>query len=409
MGWREALKETITKNKKENDMSSEKVVYSKWIKKGTSTFIPTDNSKIVETVEAGVYDLRYSDGIGFYMFKKEVHLDELLIFPNSVHTEVISCVKDFWERKEKFKEYGFAFKRGILMHGPAGSGKSCIINILSDYIIKNLNGVIFPLSDSGSLGLYASCIPEIFRVIEPERPIFVILEDLENFCTNQSNESKLLNILDGIEQLENVVYVGTSNFPEFLKERITNRPSRFDRRIFVPMPSAKDRKFYFQNKLHQNDLEKIDLKAWVKDTKGLSVAHLAELIKTVIIFGTEYKEAIALLKEMNNVDDLHSNKHKKKSTSLGFGTKEDGDDEWAEEDFSKALTKIKDAFKVNKGEILISSYVVTDEKGNIGMNFLETQSDGPYYDDSQNGAEECGSDDFKQPKENYGSGKKSKN
>lgn len=44
-------------------MSENKVVYSKWIKRGTNTFIPTDNSQILPQVDAGVYDLRTSPGL----------------------------------------------------------------------------------------------------------------------------------------------------------------------------------------------------------------------------------------------------------------------------------------------------------------------------------------------------------
>lgn len=299
-------------------MSENKVVYSKWIKRGTNTFIPTDNSQILPEIDAGVYDLRVAEGIGFYMVKRELYLDDLLEFPSKIHTSVLSSIKDFWQRKAKFEQYGFAFKRGVLLHGRAGSGKSCIIQLCMKYVINELGGVVLSLSNHNDLDLYSKSIPEIFRVIEKERPLVIILEDIEGICSYKEGETLLLNVLDGLDQLENVVYLATTNYIETLKERIINRPSRFDRRIYVPFLSYEDRLFYFQNKLKPDDLEITDICRWAKDTEGMSIAHLAELIKSVIIFGSDYYEIIKTLKEMNDFSSLHSSMYEKEKGQIGF-------------------------------------------------------------------------------------------
>jgi len=300
-------------------MSENKVVYSKWIKRGTNTFIPTDNSQILHQVDSGVYDLRVSQDIGFYMLKRDIFLDELLEFPSSIHKKVLSSIRDFWGRKDKFNEYGFAFKRGVLLHGRAGSGKTCILNLCVKYVIDELKGVVIPLQSSSDLEIYSKAIPEIFRIIEKDRPIVIVLEDIEGMCSNHSTETMLLNVLDGLDQLENVVYLATTNYIESLKERIINRPSRFDRRIYVPFLDFDDRCFYFKNKLKEADLKTIKIEKWAKDTEGLSIAHLAELIKSVIIFGNDYNETISLLKEMNDFSALHSTKYEKEySATVGF-------------------------------------------------------------------------------------------
>lgn len=299
-------------------MAENRVVYSKWIKRGNNTFIPTDNSQILPKVDAGIYDLRVAEGIGFYMLKRDMFLDDLLEFPSKIHKTVLGSIKDFWKRKEKFKEYGFAFKRGILLHGKAGSGKTCIINLCVKYVISELKGVVIPLSTGSDLELYAKAIPETFRIIEKERPIVIILEDIEGMCQNSSNETLLLNVLDGLDQLENVVYLATTNYIEHLKERIINRPSRFDRRIYVPFLNYEDRLFYFQNKLKESDLKTTNIKKWATDTEGLSVAHLAELIKSVLIFGSDYEETLNILKEMNEFKSLHSSQYEKENGSIGF-------------------------------------------------------------------------------------------
>ena len=294
-----------------------KMVYSKWIKKGPNVFIPTDNSTILPEVDAGIYDLRVADGIGFYMVKKEAYLDELIEFPSGIHKKVLDGIKDFWQRKPKFREYGFAFKRGILLHGKPGSGKSCLISLAMKYMVNELNGIVLPLRGETDLGKYANYIPEIFRVIEKNRPIIVIFEDIENLCYG-SCETELLNVLDGLDQLENVVYLATTNYIEKLKERIINRPSRFDRRIMVNFLDRNDRIFYFEKKLKPADLGKYDIRKWADDTEGMNVAHLAELIKSIVIFDNDYNETIDTLRDMNNFNTLHSSGYEKKQGSPGF-------------------------------------------------------------------------------------------
>ena len=307
-------------------MQESKLIYSRWMRRGGNTFIPTDNSTIIPKLDPGVYILRYTNEVGWYLFKKEIHLDELIEFPNSVHKNVLSCIQDFWKLEDKFREYGYAFKRGILLHGQPGCGKSCTINIAMKYMVEELKGIVIDLNTD--IKSFQRVISEMVRIIEPDRPIFVIIEDIENY-TNTDEESALLNLLDGIDQLDRIIYIATTNYIERLKARIINRPSRFDRRIEVPLPDYNDRLFYFQKKLHEDDLKKYDIKKWAEKTQGLSVAHLAELIKSVVIFGNSEEDTFKTLNELNNTKDLHSSNYGKDNRGkIGFfneGPYEDDD------------------------------------------------------------------------------------
>jgi protein TonB len=59
--------------------------------------------------------------------------------------------------------------------------------------------------------------------------------------------------------IEGVVYIATTNYPEKLQERITNRPSRFDRRYKVELPNEEIRRAYIQHKLNDDDLKNVDI------------------------------------------------------------------------------------------------------------------------------------------------------
>ena len=125
----------------------------------------------------------------------------------------------------------------------------------------------------------------------------------------------MLNILDGVKQIENVVYIATTNYPEKLQERITNRPSRFDRRYEVQMPSGEIREAYIKNKLTDEDLKKIDIKKWVELTDGMSLSHLKELVISVVVMGKDFDESIATLNSMGEKPKVTS----RKKSKLGFG------------------------------------------------------------------------------------------
>lgn len=300
-------------------MSENRVAYTQWLQRGVNTFFPTDNSVTRPSVPAGVYQIKYADNIGYYLMKKELNLDELIDLPMPEGIEVIDGIKTFWERESKFKEYGYAYKRGILLYGVPGAGKTCIIERLCKNLIDQKDGVVFTLSSENDLSFYLSFMPEIYRVIEKDRPIVTIIEDIDGLCQHKEAESKLLNVLDGMNQFENVVYIATTNYTERLSERILNRPNRFDRRIEVKSPNDECRRMYFRHKLKPHDLAAIDIDVWVKKTKGMSMAHLGEVIKSVLILGNDFNETIERLIGMRIIP-VSRNYDKEFSGRMGFDT-----------------------------------------------------------------------------------------
>jgi SpoVK/Ycf46/Vps4 family AAA+-type ATPase len=282
-------------------MSEARVQYTQWLKRGTNTFIPTDNSVTQPLLDRGVYNIRYEERTGYYLVKKELTLDELVELPSPESQEVIESIELFWSKKEEFSKYGYAYKRGVLLYGKPGGGKTSIINLLCDKLINEKDGVVFTLSSEEDLHLYSKFIPEIYRVIEPNTPLIVIIEDIDGLCQSKDVETKLINVLDGIEQLDNIVYLATTNYPERLSERVASRPNRFDRRIEVKSPNTSCRKMYFEKKLKKEDLVKINIEDWVKKTEGLSMAELGEIIKSVLILENSFETTIEVLNSLKKI------------------------------------------------------------------------------------------------------------
>jgi SpoVK/Ycf46/Vps4 family AAA+-type ATPase len=187
-----------------------------------------------------------------------------------------------------------SYKRGIILWGPPGSGKSCTIKLVSVDIIER-EGVVFKF---GSPGIFTEGV-RIFREIQPDTPIVVLMEDLDSILECY-NESDVLNLLDGVDQIDKVVYLATTKFPERLGGRILNRPSRFDKRHKMGHPKKKSRMLYFKHLIDEETQKEYDinLNKWVDDTKDMSIAHLKELFTAVCILGNPYDEAIATLRTM---------------------------------------------------------------------------------------------------------------
>ncbi len=133
-----------------------------------------------------------------------------------------------------------------------------------------------------------------FRRIEPARPLIVVFEDVDE-TVGRYGEHSLLAVLDGEHQTDNVVYLATSNYPERLGARIVNRPSRFDERIKIGMPSAEARRAYLLKAIGGAT---VDLHRWVTDTKELSIAHLRELVVAVLCLEQDYDSVLSRLRAM---------------------------------------------------------------------------------------------------------------
>jgi SpoVK/Ycf46/Vps4 family AAA+-type ATPase len=296
----------------EEDENSKPGKLLQWTTPDGNIFIPA--GKTVKVLEPGVYDIEESNQWGIYFRKIDVHTHNLIEFPDSRSQKVVREIEHFWERKEMFKDRGekssIMYKRGICLWGPPGSGKTCTVQLVVKDVIEKRGGlcVVF-----GHPKLFLNGM-RVLRQIHPHTKIVVLMEDLDSII-EQHDESEVLNILDGVNAFEDVVYLATTNYPERLGPRIINRPSRFDKRIKIGYPNAECRKIYLESLLTEEETKrcKINLDKWVNDTEEFSMAHLKELFVAVVILGDKYDEALTNLKGMKS--QISSDE----SGKMGFG------------------------------------------------------------------------------------------
>lgn len=282
-----------------------------WAVCGPNTSKPV--STTFPKLNSGVYNIAMNQYHGLVFIQRNICVDDLLRFPDSVSDKILNEITTFWTKGEKFKEHGFLHRRGYLLHGPAGSGKTCLVQQIIHDIVTS-GGLVFQCS--GHPATFSDGL-DVYRKVEPDRPVVCLFEDIDAII-EEHGEDEILTLLDGENQIDKVLNIATTNYPEKLDPRLVARPRRFDRVIKVGMPSDKVRRMYFEKKLNVNGSE---LDKWVEATEGFSFAACAELVISVCCFEKPFKEAVGVLKEMMEVK--HSSRdYYNDDGNVGFAKKD---------------------------------------------------------------------------------------
>jgi len=275
-------------------------------------------SDVEELLESGLFRCAHSDKIGYYLQKIIIATDELYNLPDMVCGDVISEIREFWmdETRNELEKRGYLYKRGILMFGEPGSGKTSTIQQLIKILIEDYDGIAMFATQPHIL---TGCL-QMLRRIEKDRPIVVIMEDFETLTEHGQHENEWLAILDGESQIDNVVFLATTNYPEKLDKRFKDRPSRFDLVTEVPMPSAKARAAYI--KIKEPDMAAEEIAEWVEKTENYSVAHLKEVIISVKVWKRTLQAALDRLNGMRKreASSEKTERQAKGKSGIGFTT-----------------------------------------------------------------------------------------
>jgi hypothetical protein len=247
----------------------------------------------VKKLPAGVYDCAFNNEIGAYFQPKKWTTDKLVKFPDTKSDLILNEIHTFWGMRDLYKKFGLSHKRGILLWGPPGSGKTTTIAVATEDMVKR-GGVVLVADVPGVLKV----LLRELRFVEADRPVTVVWEDLDAVI-KRYGESEVLEILDGESQVDGVVFIATTNYPEDLDARIVNRPSRFDRVEEIGMPNAECRRLYLTART--GGVKAPDGTDLVKATDGMSVAHLRELVVAIWCFGHNPGEVIERLRKMEKV------------------------------------------------------------------------------------------------------------
>jgi hypothetical protein len=234
-----------------------------------------DDSRKVSSLPAGVYNMVEVDLGHAYVYGFDpVNVDnDPPLEVDRKATDLIKEMDQFFNKKEIFKKFGFAHKRGYLLHGPPGCGKSSTLRLLERHFVETFNGIVL-LWQNNPFNNWLDAL----RDFEPGRPVMVVCEDIDNAIDRF--EVKMLEILDGQKALNNFVLIATTNNLDVIPSRIKDRPSRIDRVVEIGLPSFEARLKYLKN----IGLDTKTAENLASVSKKLSIAKLKELVIATVCF-----------------------------------------------------------------------------------------------------------------------------
>ena len=263
-------------------------------------YFPNLVAKRSDTLPPGAYECAVTNQGEAYLKPIEIVTDKIVDLGGDTIKEEIDL---FWSKgvSEKFEQYGLVHKRGILVHGPAGTGKTIAIAKTARHVVDNLGGIVL-FNPAPS---YVKEFVRIIREVEPDKKVVIMWEEFDEVLTG--DESLLLSLLDGEIQFGNIVYLATTNYISKIPARIKNRPSRFAKIIEINKPSKEQREAFLTAKLHESDKDK--LPALIQASEGFVIDQVKDLIISTCCFNYSIDVAVRKIKEMEQdstgVDDYN--------------------------------------------------------------------------------------------------------
>ena len=207
---------------------------------------------------------------------------EALILPEQTLSAIDRNVIEFAAQRPALAKLGLSTQKGLLFHGPPGTGKTHCIRYLADRL-KDHTTLLITAEQVGLL-------PEYIALARLLQPALVVIEDADLIARDRSELNsacdevmlnRLLNELDGLRESASVFFILTTNRPTMLEPALVNRPGRIDQAIEFPLPSLPLRRrlivLYARGLSLANDL--IDTLA--KRTEGASPAFIKELLRRI--------------------------------------------------------------------------------------------------------------------------------
>ncbi|MBT3743933.1 MAG: CDC48 family AAA ATPase [Thaumarchaeota archaeon] len=196
-----------------------------------------------------------------------------------------------------YDKLGHKMPRGILLHGPSGTGKTLMAKAVATESEANFVSVRGPELLSKWVGESERGIREIFKRARQSAPCVIFFDEIDSIApirgaggetaVTERVVSQLLTELDGMENMHGVVVLAATNRADMIDPALL-RPGRFDKIISIPLPDKDSRKKVLE--IHSNDIpladkdsaDAIDFEKLAEMTDGLSSADVASIANTAV-------------------------------------------------------------------------------------------------------------------------------
>lgn len=218
-------------------------------------------------------------------------------------------VVDFLRHPEKYRAIGARTPKGVLLVGPAGTGKT----LLAKAVAGEAHAPFYSVAGSEFMemlvGVGAARVRDLFATAKKSAPAIIFIDEVESigrmrgmgFSGGHDEREQTLNQIlvemDGFSPNDNVMVMAATNRPDMLDPALT-RPGRFDRNVALDLPDIEGRKAII--KIHMKGkpfAKEVDIERIARRTVGFSGADLANMLNEAAILAA--REA---RKEIINVD-----------------------------------------------------------------------------------------------------------
>ena len=251
-----------------------------------------------------------------------------------------------------YDKLGHSMPRGILLHGPSGTGKTLLAKAVATQSEANFVSVRGPELLSKWVGESERGIREIFKRARQSAPCVVFFDEIDSIApirgaggetaVTERVVSQLLTELDGMENMHGVIVLAATNRADMIDPALL-RPGRFDKIIQIPLPDKESRKSILKINAEKiptisepSDPKHIDFDKLSEITDGLSGADTASIANTAVsLVIHEFLDSHPDVKEIEkaSIDAKVTMKH-----------------------FEEAVKKVREQKDLKMGEKLVASY-----------------------------------------------------
>jgi SpoVK/Ycf46/Vps4 family AAA+-type ATPase len=265
--------------------------------------------KVSDELTPGFYKYDQKGANGLVYIKQSVAPDRLVL--DLDQQRVVNKVLAFFGERELYQKMDIRHRRGIFMYGDPGTGKTTIIKAIMMMVIAR-GGIVLNMSHTFRE------LPVAIKMARKntDTPILVVSEDIETLLAGNnggassmremlnmqkatSRDRELTEVMDGLNgrEMDNVLFLATTNFIDKIPGRLKNRPGRFDERIEIGYPSSESRAQIVSDVGH-GFIEEGQVEFLAEISEKMTVAHIRELVIQSVIYKTPEKELRTMADEL---------------------------------------------------------------------------------------------------------------
>ena len=196
-----------------------------------------------------------------------------------------------------FEQMDLEAAKGVLLYGPPGTGKTLMAKAVANEAQSNFISIKGPELLNKYVGESEKGVREVFEKARSNAPTVVFFDEIDSIAGERGQRmgdsgvgervvSQLLTELDGLEELEDVVVVATTNRPDLIDSALL-RPGRLDRHVHVPVPDEGARRAIFAvHTEHKPLADDVDLDELARRTDGYVGADIEAVCREASMAAT---------------------------------------------------------------------------------------------------------------------------